>query len=164
MMFSIGMILYWGGSADRIPPGWMLCDGTLLTVEAYQDLYNVIGEAFGATPPDGQFYLPDLRGQFVRGVDDGSGTDPDLYMRYDMQNSSVKYSGVGSIQQWALLNHDHGYQMVSFSGDNFVIKKGGDLSIDRRNTQIPSALYVSQAETRPTNAALYYIIRVESGA
>lgn len=51
---------------NRIPEGWMLCDGRILNVNKYQELYRTIGNAFGG---DGktQFAIPDLRGRFIRG-------------------------------------------------------------------------------------------------
>jgi microcystin-dependent protein len=44
------------------PAGWMFCEGQLLPISEYPDLYNVIGTTYGG---DGQntIALPDLRGR-----------------------------------------------------------------------------------------------------
>lgn len=47
--FPVGAIMFWSGSPQELPPGWMICDGNNGT--------------------------PDLRDKFVKGVPDGV-TDP----------------------------------------------------------------------------------------
>lgn len=53
----------------------MPCDGREISKTAYAELYRIIGGTWGETTST--FFLPDLRGQFVRGWDDGDGVDPD---------------------------------------------------------------------------------------
>lgn len=49
-------------SGNYAPAGWLLCDGTTLTINDYAPLFYVIGTAYGG---DGEnnFKLPDLRGR-----------------------------------------------------------------------------------------------------
>jgi len=162
-MLTTGMIICWGGQKNNIPPGWHECDGTLLSQTQYSKLYGVIGEAYGASPPEGQFYLPDLRGQFVRGVDDGATTDPDLGARHDMQNPSLAYSGVGSVQPCALQTHTHSYTAV-VSSSSGTIDNAKAYTTQSDSTTGPSGATVSQYETRPINAALYFIINLGTAA
>jgi microcystin-dependent protein len=44
------------------PAGWMFCEGSLLPIDGYETLFNLIGTTYGG---DGQntFALPDLRGR-----------------------------------------------------------------------------------------------------
>lgn len=59
-----GTISPWGGS--NIPPtGWLLCDGTMVSIATYTDLYNVVGCKFCPTMAGcaTDFCLPDLRGR-----------------------------------------------------------------------------------------------------
>lgn len=69
-------------SGGNYPPeGWAFCDGSLLPIASYQELYTLIGTTYGG---DGQttFALPDLRGrvpvhvggQFTLGQQGGSET------------------------------------------------------------------------------------------
>lgn len=57
------------------PSGWLLCDGEEVSRASYADLFNVIGETYGAGDGSTTFNLPDLRGEFVRGLDNGRGID-----------------------------------------------------------------------------------------
>lgn len=51
---------------NRVPRGWMVCDGSLLKIIQYQALFGLLGVKYGG---DGQstFALPDLRGKVAVG-------------------------------------------------------------------------------------------------
>lgn len=53
------------------PQGWLICDGSKVSISAYQNLYALIGQIYGG---DGvtTFALPDLRGRVPIGM--GTGT------------------------------------------------------------------------------------------
>ncbi|MBY0295282.1 MAG: tail fiber protein [Methylobacterium sp.] len=151
------MIATWGGSLTNIPAGWLLCNGLAVSQTQYQNLFSAIGFNFGANPPAGQFYLPDLRGRFVRGVDDGSGRDPDVATRTDMQNPGITSKGVGSVQSHAFQNHTHPYR--AFPHDEGDIASGRYWQAGQSETDLADASkYQVSSETRPINAYLYFII------
>lgn len=60
---------------DFAPPGFALCDGSLLPVSQNQALFSLLGNAFGG---DGitSFALPDLRGRAPVGMGIGKGLSP----------------------------------------------------------------------------------------
>lgn len=57
---------------DRIPRGWIACEGQHLSIHEYQVLYGLLGNTFGG---DGSswFGLPDLRGRAILGEIIGRG-------------------------------------------------------------------------------------------
>jgi microcystin-dependent protein len=57
---------------DYAPPGFLFCDGSLLSIYQYQALYTLLGARYGG---DGvtTFALPDLRGRFALGSGPGTG-------------------------------------------------------------------------------------------
>jgi microcystin-dependent protein len=65
-----GSIKLFAGSMP--PAGWAFCDGRLLTVSQYQELFAVLGNAYGG---DGTttFALPDLRGRVALGAGSAEG-------------------------------------------------------------------------------------------
>ncbi|WP_155767649.1 MULTISPECIES: tail fiber protein [Xanthomonas] len=139
--------------------GWMVCDGRALRAASYPQLYAALGTIHGNGGQDGMFQLPDLRGVFVRGVDNGSGADPDLGNRLQPSGEGA-YSGVGSLQLDAFHTHTHTYARPkqALTSD----QTGSAYSVSDENEQTsdlePQAA-VSQNETRPRNVAAYYIIR-----
>lgn len=157
-MCTTGMIMMWGGSASDIPAGWLPCDGRLLSQTQYAELYAAIGTSFGAQPPAGQFYIPDLRGRFVRGQDAGASRDPDEASRTDMQNPNLTAGGsVGSVQADAFQNHVHPY--MAFPATRGNIASGSYWAQGQENTStVDPTAYRTSSETRPVNVYLIYII------
>lgn len=86
------------------PEGFMPCDGRELSKNAYAELYKLIGGTWGETKTT--FFLPDLRGQFVRGWDDGDGVDP--------ESGAYGVRKLGSEQMDAFQGHGH---KLSISGE-----------------------------------------------
>ena len=85
----VGTVVAYTG--ERVPHGWLLCDGRPLRRGDWPELFHVIGTSHGSgvSPlgvQEGAFNLPDYRGRFLRGVDmgeDGSeaGADPEAGTR-----------------------------------------------------------------------------------
>ncbi len=52
---------------DRVPSGWMACEGQLLAISAFQALFSLVGTKFGG---DGRttFAIPDLKGKAPEGL------------------------------------------------------------------------------------------------
>lgn len=59
-------------AGNFVPPGWLPCDGRLLSISTYDVLYSLLGTAFGG---DGRttFAIPDLRGRLPIGTGQGTG-------------------------------------------------------------------------------------------
>lgn len=57
------------------PEGWLKANGAAVSRTTYAALFAVIGTTFGAGDGATTFNLPDMRGEFLRGWDDGRGVD-----------------------------------------------------------------------------------------
>ncbi|GAA5783928.1 hypothetical protein YWS52_02460 [Chitiniphilus shinanonensis] len=68
-----GEVAYFAMSTP--PFGWLKCDGAAVSRTTYAALFAAIGTRFGAGDGTTTFALPDLRGEFLRGWDDGRGVD-----------------------------------------------------------------------------------------
>lgn len=152
-----GTVVMWAGAAASPPFGWLVCDGSLVSQSQFSELYAIVGNNFGSNPPPGSFYLPDLRGRFVRGQDDSTGRDPDSASRVDMQNSALTVGDqVGSVQLHALQTHQHSYyHFPDGSGD---IASGTYWTVSSDTTGNPENCNTS-SETRPINAYLVFLIK-----
>jgi phage-related tail fiber protein len=102
MAALVGTVIAHGAavSASAPPPGgWLLCDGRAISRQVYRDLFQVIGTLHGSGDGVETFNLPDYRGRFHRGVDDGQGTDPDANSREEAANGGASGDNVGSVQR-----------------------------------------------------------------
>ena len=68
-----GLVAYF--ARTNAPTGWLKANGAAVSRTTYADLFAAIGTTFGAGNERTTFNLPDLRGEFVRGLDDGRGID-----------------------------------------------------------------------------------------
>lgn len=69
----VGLIAYFARATP--PSGWLKCNGALVSRTTYAALFEVIGLLVNSNPGETVFQLPDLRGEFIRGWDDGRGKD-----------------------------------------------------------------------------------------
>ena len=74
---------------DPIPEGFLVCDGREVSREDYPELFNVISVTYGPGDAVNTFHLPDYRGIFLRGIDAGSGNDPNVESRTDRGDGMI---------------------------------------------------------------------------
>lgn len=70
-----GEIKIW--TSDAVPDGWQLCDGTAISRADNEELFDVIGTAYGVGDGSTTFNVPDLRGRVPLGQDDMGGSSAD---------------------------------------------------------------------------------------
>lgn len=130
------------------PTGWLKADGSAVSRTTYATLFAAIGTTFGVGDGSTTFNLPDLRGEFVRGWDDGKGTDSGR--------------AFGSAQDGELEAHTH-VQTVSGYDQDRAFEVGNEVSgtsVSRSDTAaLSSTQSTGGTETRPRNIALLYCIK-----
>lgn len=70
---NAGTVAYLGMSTA--PTGWLKANGAAISRTTYAALFTAIGTAYGTGDGSTTFNIPDLRGEFPRGFDDGRGID-----------------------------------------------------------------------------------------
>ncbi|MFI6263180.1 phage tail protein [Micromonospora sp. NPDC051006] len=158
--------------------GWMYCDGRLLGRADHPELFTVIGTLHGSGDGTTTFNLPDYRGYLLRGVDDGTGRDPDAGSRSEPAPGGAVGDRCGSQQPHATgrprqaltLDTDggHSHQVYGVPEDNSSTPVAGSTrsiwNEDGGNTD-PGGSHQhlisdgGDMETRPTNAYVNHIIR-----
>ncbi|EEW0667533.1 phage tail protein [Escherichia coli] len=152
----VGVPVPWPSATP--PTGWLKCNGAAFSAEEYPKLAK-------AYPTN---KLPDLRGEFIRGWDDGRGVD--------------NGRGLLTLQDGAIVSHNHYWgiwtsrtndqTLESFTGTT-ILKQITPLSpaIDFDNYPIPNPAITEGGvvaattkpaganETRPRNVAFNYIVR-----
>jgi Phage Tail Collar Domain len=176
----IGTVVAYAGIMDAAwlrAQGWLHCDGSTLPKKDYLDLFLTIGSNYGGGRTD--FNLPDLRGRFARGVDNGSGRDPYVKQRRPSAPGGLPGDQPGSVFDsrtgrpvvrpfTAKENGEHTHQVPHApKGGNGYAIAGSSYGIwrDDSTTTSESGIHShgiqdgGDKETRPVNKAVYYLIK-----
>lgn len=140
-----GAIAYF--STTTAPEGWIKANGATISRTVYADLFAAIGTTHGAGDGSTTFNVPDLRGEFVRGLDDGRGVDTGR--------------ALGSAQGSQMQSHTHGVQSVSAytgSGAGTQYWTSGMQSVSDFQTRTAGGTSNS-SENRPRNVAMLACIK-----
>ena len=169
-----------------VPSGYLECNGAAVSRTTYAALFAINGTNYGTGNGSSTFNLPDLRGEFVRGLDNGRGADSGRSIASSQgasnasHNHSISLSGTtstksltGSVQRISETFNNSGSTTGVFSkqtgfGANFTpgapdVNDTGAFSIDASHNHTFSASGTSGSqgsEARPRNVAMMYIIKV----
>ena len=82
-----------------VPSGYLECNGAAVSRTTYSALFAIIGTQYGTGNGSSTFNLPDLRGEFVRGFDNGRGVDSgrSIASGQGAQNSSHHHTATSSV-------------------------------------------------------------------
>jgi microcystin-dependent protein len=153
------------------PQGFLYCDGASYSTASYPELFAVIGYTFGGS--GSTFRVPDFRGRFLRGMDNGAGRDPDKSGRTAMNTGGLTGDNIGSLETDAFQGHWHKvYGGVGTTGSGAWVNPSGTNATDSGPTGFSWAMYAAlllpdsthgtpraSSETRPINANVAYIIK-----
>lgn len=126
--------------ASSAPTGWLKANGAAVSRSTYASLFAAIGVTFGAGDGSTTFNLPDLRGEFVRGLDDGRGVDSARVL--------------GSAQADAFKSHTHTQNIGGVAAGKFSAAATTGAGYAAYTTGATGG-----AETRPRNIALLACIK-----
>ncbi|MEY5397680.1 phage tail protein [Salmonella enterica subsp. enterica serovar Corvallis] len=143
----VGVPVPWSSATP--PTGWLKCNGAAFSAEEYPELAKVY--------PTNK--LPDLRGEFIRGWDDGRGVDAGRQL-LSSQGDAIRNiegfadGGIGmSFDAIRGAFYDAGTRSARMPNNTTTIDKTDDLGFDASRV-VPTA-----NENRPRNIAFNYIVR-----
>ncbi len=162
------------GSLDTaVERGWMLCDGTQVPAHKVTELYELFNG--GRSPSDGEIIeLPDYQGYFLRGADgrvpeDITGVDPDRPRDAgDTQQFSTAMPSEVPFKTKSSGKHSHSVSGTSGNGTGHVSFPGsGDQGENTKRSTSNDGTHThdivgGDVETRPTNVAVHWLIKVRS--
>ena len=151
-------------ASTTVPSGYLECNGAAVSRSTYASLFSAIGTTHGSGDGSSTFNLPDLRGQFVRGFDNGRGVDSGRSFASSQtdQNKSHAHSVTdpGHVHATTFDNKKYfpggGSTSISYGGsggypaDVFTMSSG---------TTGISLANDGGTENRPKNIALMYVIK-----
>ena len=135
-----GNIIAWPTSTP--PTGYLECDGSAVSRTTYAPLFAVISDDYGVGDGSTTFNLPDFRGEFLRGWDNGRGVDSGR--------------AIASTQADELEAHTHTFYRSgsTTSSGNIYSTASGSSASETFTTNSTGG-----SETRPRNVAIMFCIK-----
>lgn len=132
------------------PAGWMKCNGSSFNLTSYP--------ALAAVFPSG--VLPDLRGEFIRGWDDGRNVDSGRALLSQQSDAMQNVTGYLSDNTMGSASSASGvFRVDSGTGVKYAAPSTGSAFSFYGVTLDLSRSARTSAETRPRNIAFNYIVR-----
>lgn len=101
------------------PSGWLVCNGQAISRSQYSTLFDRIGTTFGGS--GSTFNLPDLRGEFIRSLDQSRGVDPARALGSAQTDDNKAHEHTGTADSAGA--HTHGtarYVLVTAPGTKVI--------------------------------------------
>ena len=149
---------------NTAPDGWLKANGAAVSRTTYAALFAAIGTTFGAGDGSTTFNLPDLRGEFLRGWDDGRGVDTGRAFGSAQSSQNLSHSHTGSTDSAGA----HTHTALAFTTQNPSIANVGgsgnwpvssNTSSAGAHTHTLTIGSEGGAEARPRNIALLACIK-----
>lgn len=155
-------------ASTSVPTGYLVCDGSAVSRTTYADLFTEIGITHGDGDGSTTFNLPDYRGRFLRGFDNGAGNDPDSASRTASGTNGNTGDNIGSYQADENKSHLHigGTRMswVTTAGMEYgsVSTTSGSqyqVGLTTGATILANTSNEGATDSRPKNINVNYIIK-----
>ncbi|MGF7156767.1 phage tail protein [Bartonella heixiaziensis] len=151
---------------QEVPSGWLLCDGAIYKRKDYPQLFKAIGDKWGKDS-NTTFKVPDFRGMFLRGFDDGRGLDPNRRFANQQQDSIKLHTHACTIEVSGQHTHNFQYAGVGWSANDIGRRNPsyhyqtmtGTTQSAGAHTHKVSLSSTGEAETRPVNTTVVYAIK-----
>lgn len=155
-------------AASSAPAGYVKCNGAALSRTTYSDLFAAIGTTFGTGDGSTTFNVPDLRGEFIRGWDDGRGVDTPRTLGSAQSAAYASHAHSGSTSSDGAHTHTVDASNVSTFGagtgkvmlDNTGTGTAPTTSSAGSHSHTFTTSSAGGSETRPRNVALLACIKI----
>ena len=154
-----GTIIMWASEAP--PTGYLECNGAAISRTQYHSLFQAIGVIWGAGDGSTTFNIPDFRGVFARGWDDGRGVD------VGREFGSAQADNFAAHTHAAQVNDPGHSHTIPVNPTSYVCSGSGDHFADDNSNSTGAALtgitvtngMTGGVETVPKNIAVMFCIR-----
>jgi len=129
-------------SGATAPTGYLQCNGSAISRTTYANLFSAISTLYGAGNGTTTFNIPELRGEFIRGLDSGRGVDTGRAIGTPQSATQFLQANVGVVNPSNYDTLANGTSGISFNSS---------ASTGTSRITVP---------TRPRNIAMMYCIKI----
>ena len=154
----IGAYLAWS-SQEKIPAGYLICDGREISKSEYKELYEIIGDTYGTPSDTSKFKLPKFNdGRFMRGI---GGNAAALGVLQEDAIRNMKGSLTGECFMWESIADADGV----FKNEGMTGRKGAQGQNGKYSPKVSfdaSRVVPTANENRPLNSSVVFIIKAKN--
>ncbi len=155
-------------ATEKVPSGWLLCDGKEYSRKNYANLFALLGETWGEGDGRTTLNVSDFRGMFLRGLDSGKEIDKGRFLGSRQEESFKSHTHEGKTDSTG--KHQHSFPVT----DNVVWYTNfgeykRDMALVYNQDQLTKAAGEHEHkvllqktggdETRPVNMAVVYAVK-----
>jgi microcystin-dependent protein len=151
----IGTIVMWG-TETPFNASWLALNGQAVSRTTYATLFTLYGIRWGQGDNSTTFNLPDTRGMFPRGWNNGKASgrfDPNAGTRAASATGGVIGDHVGTQQSDDFQSHSHTIPICTDTAGT------GRLTQGNAGTSTMTTVAAGGSETRPSNFSILFIIK-----
>jgi len=142
-------------ATSTVPTGFLECNGSVISRTTYSALFAVIGTTYGVGNGSTTFNIPDLRGEFIRGFDNGRGADIGRSIGTSQGDAIRNIVGVVKLSN----PNQSGTGVFSSALTSGADANSWGASLSPSVTFDASTVVPTAADNRPRNIAMMYCIK-----
>lgn len=144
-----GTVFAFAGQQDSIPDGFLLCNGSVLSINEHRRLFSIIGTTYNIGNENGlQFRLPNYYQKFLQGDKEAG-----IVKEPGLPNIKGTFGGVAAAPQWVTgAFYEHG----KLSNVKWLHDKASLVGFDASRS---NSIYGKSDTVQPPAATVLYIIK-----
>ena len=153
-------------ATQTIPSGYLHCNGAEISRIDYTNLFSAIGTIYGDGNGTDTFNLPDLRGQFIRGLDSEKGIDVNRQLGTLQEDDNKSHNHSGTTNTAGAHTHStniyaYGENASGYSEEAYISRSNTVINTSSSGNHSHTLTINSSGgtESRPKNIALIPIIK-----
>ena len=144
-------------ATPTVPAGWLKCSGQAVSRTDYADLFSAIGTTYGAGNGTTTFNLPNLQGEFIRGLDETRGVDPGRTLGSSQGGQMPAHTHIGGYGSNSIADFGrYGGVDTGVGATRYSLSSGPESRSPYVSTTGGTA---NNSENRPRNVALLFCIK-----
>lgn len=156
-VYMTGAIVPFASPSTKV--GWLKCDGAAVSRTTYARLFDDIGTYYGAGDGSTTFNVPDVRGEFVRGWDDGAGRDSGRVYGTKQSDTLQNITGRFKTFDRGVPGNTGAFSDIGAGAWSSSVASGNSDTWGAVTEFDASRVARTSTETRPRNIAFPYFIK-----
>lgn len=135
------------------PQGWVLCDGSLLSISENQALFSLIGATYGGNGSS-NFAVPNLCGRTPIGAGYGPGLTPKVFgQNYGAESAALNANNLPAHTHTLAASNTDSANLTQAPGPDWTLGAAASVTTERAPVTVPVQMYNAAPPVNPVPSA-----------